>query len=103
MQNKKTYIWNILFMLVLLGVSFYVLLKDQDLPAIAEELRGADKGQMSLAMFAAILYLILQSISLVVILESGEHPDSRQRRPLISLLPVPGMKQLPMFTYQSCF
>ena len=70
MQNKKTYIWNILFMLALLGISFYVLLKDQDLPAIAEELRGADKGQMSLAMFAAILYLILQSISLVVILRS---------------------------------
>lgn len=70
MQNKKTYIWNILFMLVLLGASFYVLLKDQDLPAIAEELRGADKGQISLAMFAAILYLVLQSISLVVILRS---------------------------------
>lgn len=70
MQNKKTYIWNILFMLALLGASFYVLLKDQDLPVIVVELRGADKGQMSLAMFAAILYLILQSISLVVILRS---------------------------------
>ena len=70
MQNKKTYIWNILFMLALLGASFYVLLKDQDLPAIAEELRGADKGQISLAMLAAILYLVFQSISLVVILRS---------------------------------
>lgn len=70
MQNKKTYIWNIVFMLVLLGASFFVLLKDQDLPAIAGELRGADKGQICLAMFAAILYLVLQSISLVVILRS---------------------------------
>lgn len=70
MQNKKTYIWNILFMLALLGASFYVLLKDQDLPAIAEELQRADKGQISLAMLAAILYLVFQSISLVVILRS---------------------------------
>lgn len=70
MQNKKTYVWNILFMLALLGASFYVLLKDQDLPAIAEELQRADKGQISLAMLAAILYLVFQSISLVVILRS---------------------------------
>lgn len=70
MQNKKTYIWNILFMLALLGASFYVLLKDQDLPAITEELQRADKGQISLAMFAAILYLVFQSISLIVILRS---------------------------------
>ena len=70
MQNKKTYIWNILFMLALLGASFYVLLKDQDLPAIAEELQRADKGQISLAMLAAIFYLVFQSISLVVILRS---------------------------------
>lgn len=70
MQNRKTYILNIAFMLALLGVSFYVLLKDQDLPAIAEELRGVDIGQISLAMFAAILYLVLQSVSLIVILRS---------------------------------
>lgn len=70
MQNKKTYIWNVVFMLLLLGASFFVLLKDQDLLAITEELQGADKGQICLAMFAAILYLVLQSISLVVILRS---------------------------------
>lgn len=70
MQKSKKYIWNIAFMIVLFVATFYVLLKDQDLPAIADKLRETDQRQMGFAMIAAILYLVLQSVSLVVILRS---------------------------------
>lgn len=70
MQKRKKYIWNIAFMVLLLTATFYVLLKDQDLPVIAAELRDTHKGPIALAMMAAVLYLLLQSVSLVVILRS---------------------------------
>lgn len=57
-------------MAVLLAGTLYALLKDQDLPMIMAELRGADKAQAAAAMLMAVLYLLLQSVSLVVILRS---------------------------------
>lgn len=70
MQKKKKYIWNIAFMVVLLTATLYALLKDQDLPLIMAELRNAHKGRVILAMLMAVLYLVLQSVSLAVILRS---------------------------------
>lgn len=57
-------------MVVLLAGTLYALLKDQDLPMILAELRGADKLQVAAAMLMAVCYLLLQSVSLVVILRS---------------------------------
>lgn len=57
-------------MIVLLAGTLYALLKDQDLPRILAELRGADKVQAAAAMLMAVCYLLLQSVSLVVILRS---------------------------------
>lgn len=70
MQKKKKYIWNIVFMIVLLTATLYVLLRDQDIPLILAELRSVHKDWVALAMLAAVLYLILQSVSLAVILRS---------------------------------
>lgn len=57
-------------MAVLLAGTLYALLKDQDLPMILAELRGADKLQAMIALLMAVCYLLLQSVSLVVILRS---------------------------------
>nr|MDE6851374.1 flippase-like domain-containing protein [Lachnospiraceae bacterium] len=57
-------------MAVLLTGTLYALLKDQDLPMILAELRGADKLQAVAALLMAVCYLLLQSVSLVVILRS---------------------------------
>ncbi len=57
-------------MAVLLAGTLYTLLKDQDLPMILAELRDADKLQVAAAMFMVICFLVLQSVSLVVILRS---------------------------------
>lgn len=41
MQKKTKLIGNIIFMLLLLGATMYLLLKDQDLPEIRRLLQGA--------------------------------------------------------------
>ncbi|MCH5266930.1 MAG: flippase-like domain-containing protein [Lachnospiraceae bacterium] len=70
MQKKKSLALNILFMLALLGATLYIIFKDQDLSELWQLLQTASVSMMFMAMFCAVMYLILQSISLVVILKS---------------------------------
>lgn len=70
MQKKRNLVLNILFMIVLLGATLYILLKDQDLSELWQLLQSASTSMMFMAMFCAVMYLLLQSISLVVILRS---------------------------------
>ena len=70
MQKKTKLIGNIIFMLLLLGATMYLLLKDQDLPEIGRLLQGASGSMMMLAVLCAVMYLILESTSLIVILRS---------------------------------
>ena len=69
MQKKKYYI-NIIFMLFLLGAVFFVLLKDQDLYEIMSALKKADKTYMFLASVAAVVFIVLQGVSIKIILKS---------------------------------
>ena len=55
MQKKTKLIGNIIFMLLLLGATMYLLLKDQDLPEIRRLLQGASG---SMILFAVLLSLI---------------------------------------------
>mgnify|MGYP002535898991 CR=1 FL=1 len=70
MQKKTKLIGNIIFMLLLLGATMYLLLKDQDLPEIRRLLRGASGSMILFAVLCAVMYLILESTSLIVILRS---------------------------------
>lgn len=70
MQKKTKLAANIVFMLALLGVTLYILLKDQDLVEINDLLKHASGRMMALAMFCAVMYLVLESASLIVILRS---------------------------------
>ena len=68
-KNKKYYL-NVIFMAVLLAAVFYVLLKDQDLNDILNAMRGAKKFDMVLSMFAALVYVIMEGVSMQIILHS---------------------------------
>lgn len=70
MQKKTKLIGNIIFMLLLLGATMYLLLKDQDLPEIRRLLQGASGSMILFAVLCAVMYLILESTSLIVILRS---------------------------------
>lgn len=69
MQKKKYYL-NIIFMAVLLGLVFYVLLKDEDLGEILDALRDASIPFMLLAAVAALMYIIMEGVSIQIILLS---------------------------------
>lgn len=69
-MQKKKYIGNIIFMVILLAATFYVLLKDQDLPEILDVLKAVNHHYVVFAFIAATLYLIFESLSLLVILRS---------------------------------
>lgn len=73
-MQKKKYYWNILVMVLLLAATFYIMLKDQDLGEILETLHQTRTDQMILAMIAALLYLVFESFSLLVILKSLKSP-----------------------------
>lgn len=64
MQKKTKLIGNIIFMLLLLGATMYLLLKDQDLPEIRRLLQGASGSMILFAVLCAVMYLILESTSL---------------------------------------
>lgn len=66
-KNKKYYL-NVIFMAVLLAAVFYVLLKDQDLNDILNAMRGAKKFDMILSMFAALVYVIMEGVSMQIII-----------------------------------
>ena len=50
MQKKTKLIGNIIFMLLLLGATMYLLLKDQDLPEIRRLLQGASGSMILFAV-----------------------------------------------------
>lgn len=70
MKNKKTYVCNILFMVLILAVTFYVLLKGQDMRKITAALRRAQPGYVLLAAVCAVVFLLLQAYSLQIIMAS---------------------------------
>jgi len=69
MQNKKYYL-NIIFMVVLLGLVFYVILKDEDLDKIICAMKGASIPFMLLAAVAGLMYVIMEGVSIQIILLS---------------------------------
>ncbi len=60
---KKRYIFLILFMVLLITVTFIVLLKDYDLEELVEYIKNADKKYLLMAMAMPIIFLSLQSLS----------------------------------------
>lgn len=69
MQKKKYYL-NIIFMAILLGLVFYVILKDEDLAEIIDALKDASILFMLLAAVAALMYVIMEGVSIQIILLS---------------------------------
>lgn len=70
MQKNKKYYINIIFMLILIGAVLYVLLKDQDLGEIIAALKGAEKSFIVLSAIAAVTYVVMEGISMLIILRS---------------------------------
>lgn len=69
-MQKKKYFFNIIFMLVLLVLVFYVILKDEDIGSILDALKGASPFFMSVAAMAGLVYVIMEGISIYIILLS---------------------------------
>ena len=60
MQKKTKLIGNIIFMLLLLGATMYLLLKDQDLPEIRRLLQGASGSMILFAVLCAVIDTVSQ-------------------------------------------
>lgn len=69
MRKKKYYI-SVAFMVLILAAVFMVLFKDQDLDEILHAVKSADFGYMILAAAAALLYVIMEGVSMDIILRS---------------------------------
>ncbi len=69
-MKKKKYYLNIIFMAVLLAAVFYVLLKEQDIDEILKALRGAKYFYIVLGVIAALIYVVMEGISMQIILYS---------------------------------
>ncbi len=74
MHKKKTYVFNILLMIVVLAFTFYTLLRGEDLKEILSVLKRADKSWLVFAVFFAMGYLILQAVSMKIIVQSAGVP-----------------------------
>ena len=70
MQKNKKYYVNILFMLILVGAVLYVLLRDQDLGEIIAALKGAKNSYIFLSAVAAVTYVVMEGMSMLIILRS---------------------------------
>lgn len=71
MKKKTTYLINVIFMLVVLIFTFNTLLKGEDLAAILQAVKKADKSWLVYAFGCALLYLLLQAVSLWLIIRSS--------------------------------
>ena len=71
MRKKKTYVFNIILMIVVLAFTFYTLLHGEDLREILSVLKKADKSWLVFAAVFAVAYLVLQAVSLKVIVQSA--------------------------------
>lgn len=69
MQKKKYYL-NIIFMAILLGLVFYVILKDEDLGEILNALKDTSIPFMLFASIAALIYVVMEGASIQIILLS---------------------------------
>ncbi len=69
MQKKKYYL-NIIFMVVLLGLVFYVILKEEDIDEILDALKGASIVFMLWAAAAGLMYVVMEGVSIQIILVS---------------------------------
>ncbi len=56
-QNKKKYSLSLIFFLTLIGLTFYVLLKDQELTKLLLTLKKADPGFLLLGLGMMLLYV----------------------------------------------
>lgn len=70
MKKKLSYALNIVLMVAILLVTFYVLQREQNMGEIFQELKKVDKLSIFFAVLASVLFLVLQGISLQIILAS---------------------------------
>ena len=62
MKKNKKNIGNILFLLILCGLTFWLLLKDQDLPQIIQCIVEANKGYLFIGILFVIVFVCSESV-----------------------------------------
>ena len=62
MKKIKQNLWNILFLFLLCGLTFWLLLKDQDLPAIVQCIAEADKRYLFIGVLFVIVFVCSESV-----------------------------------------
>lgn len=70
MKNKTKNLLHILFLFVLIGVTFYILLKDQNMDEILVILRSAGMSFVFIAVFLGVSRIIGEAASLYMIFKS---------------------------------
>ncbi|MDE6209137.1 MAG: flippase-like domain-containing protein [Lachnospiraceae bacterium] len=69
MKDKK-YIYNVLFLIVLMAGTGYFLLKDQEITEIIKYIKQADKGYLLLGFCLVIIYVSFESIIIHYLMKS---------------------------------
>lgn len=63
-KNKKKYIFSFLFMLILIGVTFYVIFKDNSLTQIFSLLKDVNLWYIAIGVLVMIAYLFVQGAAI---------------------------------------
>lgn len=70
MKKKITYIFDVVLMILILSITFYVLFRGEDVGAIFQAIRKADKSWLLWAGACGLAYLVLQAVSIGIIIRS---------------------------------
>ncbi len=62
MKKSRKNIWNIVFLFLLCGLTFWLLLKDQDLPAIVQCIAKAKKSYLFMGIIFVIIFVCSESV-----------------------------------------
>lgn len=63
MEKAKKFLKNFIFFIILIGLTFYILFKDQDLSEIFHILTGVNKWYILLAVISAGIYILCEAIN----------------------------------------
>lgn len=72
-KNKKN-IWNAIFFLFIVGVTFYLLLKDQELPIIIDSIRRTNIVYLFLGFTAVIFFVCCEAVIIHYLMAKLQSP-----------------------------
>ena len=73
MKSKKKYLLSVIFFVVLLVLTFYLLFKNNDMQDVVASLKNVSYEYIVLGLLLVLTYLFTESIYIKIILKSLKH------------------------------